>query len=461
MFVAILLYLVLVIIRPQDYPALVDSMPVPMLPLALILAALLWLVSARKRFDAPQYVLLLLFFVVMMLSNVANGWFGGALVQLNKFAPVVLAFIVFANAVHDRRRMVTAMAVLTLCAAVLAVHGIEQSRLGVGWTGIGMSQETRIQYVGIFNDPNDLGMLFVTCLPMAFYLASRGGVSRLLWWAAIVALVWGIVLTDSRGTLMATLGLLGVYVWWRKGLVFAGVVGALALVALMALPSRMQEMDVSEASAMGRVESWYEGLQMFRQHPLLGVGADLYSDHYRLTAHNSFVLVLAETGIIGFTLWLAFVGTCFRMMYVALRSPPEYVLAACEGGGSGGSGGVGDVDSEDEHEHQHEDQHQHQYADAADDGEVAAWFEDRAIAFTLFLALWGFFIAGFFLSRSYVVVLYLLAALVVAHYTAMRSRNGALPAFGLHHDLLRWPLLAVGGVVGLYVVVKVLLVLGA
>lgn len=443
MFVAMLLYLVLVIIRPQDYPALVDSMPAPLLPVALILAALLWLFSARKRFDAPQYLLLLLFFVVMMLSNVANGWFGGALVQLNKFAPVVLAFIVFANAVEDRRRMVRAMAVMTLCAAVLAVHGIEQSRLGVGWTGIGMSQETRIQYVGIFNDPNDLGLLFVTCLPMAFYLASRGGVARLLWWAAIVVLVWGIVLTDSRGTLVATLALLGVYVWWRKGLAFAGVVGALALVALMAMPSRMQEMDVSEASAMGRVESWYEGLQMFRENPLLGVGADLYSDHYRLTAHNSFVLVLAETGIIGFTLWLAFVGTCFRMMYVALRSPPDYVLAAVEGSeDTGATGGEGD-------------------AEPVDEADVAAWFEDRSIAFTLFLALCGFFTAAFFLSRSYVVVLYLLAALVVAHYTAMRSRNAALPAFGLQHDLVRWPLLAVGGVVGLYLMVKVLLAVGA
>lgn len=446
MFLAMLAYLVLVIIRPQDYPALVDSMPVPLLPVTLILAALLWLFSAGKRFDAPQYLLLLLFFVVMMLSNVANGWTGGALVQLNKFAPVVLAFIVFANAVSDRRRMVAAMAVLTLCAAVLAVHGIEQSRLGVGWTGIGMSQETRIQYVGIFNDPNDLGLLFVTCLPMAFYLASRGGVSRLLWWAAIVALVWGIVLTDSRGTLVATLCLLGVYVWWRKGVVFAGAIGVVALAGLMAMPSRMQEMDVSEASAMGRVESWYEGLQMFRQHPLLGVGADLYSDHYRLTAHNSFVLVLAETGIVGFTLWLAFVGYCFRMMFVALRTPPDYVLAAFDSGSE--AAGEGDRGTD---------------ADAweTDGQEVAAWFEDRAIAFTLFLALCGFFVAAFFLSRSYVVVLYLLAALVVAHYTAMRSHNDALPGFGLSHDLLRWPLLAVGGVVGLYVVVKVLLVLGA
>lgn len=448
MFLAVLVYLVLVLIRPQDYPALVDSISLPLLPIALVIAAIAWLFSVRKRFDAPQFPLLLLFFVVMMASNAANGWFGGALVQFNKFAPVVLAFIVFANVIHDRRRMIVTMAVFAFCAAVLALHGIEQSKLGVGWTGIGMSQETRIQYVGIFNDPNDLGLLFVTCLPMAFYLASRGGVARILWWAVIVALCYGIFLTNSRGTLVATLGLLGIYLAWRRGPVMGGIMGAVALVALMAMPSRMNELDVTEDSAMGRVESWYEGLQMFRENPVLGVGADLYSDHYPLTAHNSFVLVLAETGIIGFTIWLAFVGYCFRMMLVAIRTPPHHLADGPESGGAHEDGGNGSEAA---------------FADAGPEfeAEVADWHEDHAIALTLLLSLCGFFIAAFFLSRSYIVVLYLLAALVVAHYTAMRSRNRELPAFGLHNDLLRWPIVSVAGVVGLYVMVKVLLVVGA
>jgi hypothetical protein len=82
MFLAIVLYLVLVLIRPQDYPQLAE-LGVPMLPLALL--------------------------------------------------------------------------------------------LGVGWTGMGMIQDGRIQYVGIFNDPNDLALLFVMVLPMALYLSSRGG----------------------------------------------------------------------------------------------------------------------------------------------------------------------------------------------------------------------------------------------------------------------------------------------
>ncbi len=443
MFLAMLVYLVLVLIRPQDYPALVDSIGLPLQPIALIVAALLWLLSAHKRFDAPQYTLLLAFFLVLMVSHVFNGWFGGALEQLNKFAPTLLAFVVLANAADSRRRVRVVMGLFALCAAVLALHGIEQVKTGIGWTGIGLSQETRIQYVGIFNDPNDLGMLFVICLPMAIYLARSSGVSKLLWWAVAGTIVYGIVLTDSRGTLLAMLALFGVYLWWRRGALVAGVLGMGALVGLAALPSRVQEAGMTDASAMGRVESWYEGLQMFRAHPIFGVGPDMYSDMYRLTAHNSFVLVLAETGIIGFTVWLAFVGYCFRMMLVALRQPPQHVLDAVE------------FDAAELEGAQHVAGTPEQ-----DDGAVHAWFEDRAIALTLLLSLTGCFVAAFFLSRSYVVILYLLTALVVAHYSAMRRQDVELPAFALQADVLRWPMYSVAGVVVLYLVVKVMLAVG-
>lgn len=443
MFIAMLVYLLLVLIRPQDYPALIDGDPLPLQPVALIVAALFWLLSVRKQFDAPQYPLLLAFFLVLMASHVFNGYFGGALDQLYKFAPTLLAFVVLANAVDTRRRVRVVMGLFALCAAVLALHGIEQVRTGTGWTGVGLSQETRIQYVGIFNDPNDLGMLFVICLPMAVYLARTTRVLKPLWWVVAGTIVYGIVLTDSRGTLLACLALLGVYVWWRRGAVVAGLLGAGALAGLMALPSRVQEEGLTDDSAMGRVESWYEGLMMFREHPLFGVGPDMYSDLYRLTAHNSFVLVLAETGIVGFTLWIAFVGYCFRMMLVALRQPPQSVLDVVQGEGEGDDG------------HATADAEAETRADAAQ-----AWFQDRAIALTLLLSLVGCFVAAFFLSRSYVVIVYLLAALVVAHYTAMRRQDAALPAFPLQADLVRWPLVAAAAVVGLYLLVKVMLAVG-
>jgi len=466
MFLGMIVYLVLVLIRPQDYPGLADSIALPLLPITLMAAALCWLLSNHKRFDAPQYLLLMGFLVALMLSNIANGWFGGALVQIQHFAPTVLAFLVLANAAYSPERVRVIMGVFTVCAAILALHGIEQASVGTGWTGIGLSQGTRIQYVGIFNDPNDLGLLFVICLPMAFYLGSRGGwmgMRRLFWWLVCAVLLWGIYLTDSRGTILALLTVIGVYAWWRHGLIAAGIAGAVALVAVvMTLPSRMQQLDVSEASAAGRVDSWYTGLQLFKSNPLFGIGAERYSEYYDLTAHNSFVLVLAETGIIGFCIWLAFVGYCFKMMWTAIRQPP-HLFEQDWRSGSGGNLERGLPMAEQNLPEQHSDldstdEYDYQIGDAAI---LRSWSEDRAMALTLLLSLCGFFVSAFFLSRSYLVILYLLAALVVAHYTGMRQRNPDLPTFTLHYDLLRWPLYAAGGVLGLYLIVKALLAMSS
>lgn len=225
------------------------------------------------------------------------------------------------------------------------------------------------------------------------------------------------MLTDSRGTLLSVVALLGVWVWRRHGMVLAGVLGVVSLVAMMALPSRMQQLAVGEASAFGRVEAWYQGFQMLIGNPLFGVGAGRFAEHNaNLTAHNSFVLVLAETGFFGFTLWLASIGYCFRMTLAVLRHEPEL----------------------------------------ADEPAAAAWNDERAQAMTLFLSLVGFFSAAFFLSRSYIVLLYLLAGLVVGYYAGARERHPELPVFQLGDDLLRWPLRALASAIGLYVLVKIL-----
>ena len=109
--------------------------------------------------------------LAMMFSEAANGWWGGVLLQLQQFGPVVVAFVLLAQAIDSQRRVKIVMVVLGLCTAVLAVHGIEQKQLGIGWTGVGLIQEDgRIQYLGIFNDPNDLGMLFVAVLPMTLWI---------------------------------------------------------------------------------------------------------------------------------------------------------------------------------------------------------------------------------------------------------------------------------------------------
>jgi putative inorganic carbon (HCO3(-)) transporter len=446
MYVLVLVFVFLVLIRPQDYPVWAGAQGLPLQPAALLGAAGLWAMSRHRSLGAPQYLLVVLFMLALMLSWVANGWATGVMMVLERFGPVVVAFVMLAQAVHTRERVVGMMGMFTICACVLALHGIEQAQTGIGWTGTGLSQGTRIQYVGIFNDPNDLGMLFVMCLPMAMYLRGRthaSALGRLFWLAVAGILVYGIYLTNSRGTLLALIGLFGVHVWLRRGMLVAGVLGVCSLGLVMLLPSRLQELDVSEASAMGRVEAWYHGLQLFISSPVLGIGPGGYSDGYGLTAHNSLLLVLAEAGIVGFTLYLAILGYTLRMLLATQRG-----WAGAAAGPQDYAGGPQDWEEplavEDAEELQ---------------AREADMQEDRAIARTLLLSFCGLMITAFFLSRSYVVLPYMLLALITAQYSRMQLAQPELPRFSLVDDALRWPLLSLVSVVALYVIVKILLVI--
>lgn len=418
MFVLSLFYLILTIIRPQDYMAALAG--VPLLSGTLALATLCWLGSNAKTFAAPQYLILPAFLATLMLSEVFNHWVGGAVEQLGQFAPVVIIFFVLSAAVAvNRKRVPVTFAVIALCSMVLALHGVDQKQHGIGWTGMGMI-EGRIMYVGIFNDPNDLGLLFVAALPMTVFLSAGGGfLRRIFWLAGAALLLYGVYLTNSRGALLAVLAIVGIYVWYRRGMVTAGALSVVGLIVMQLLSSRMSELDADEESANGRVDAWYEGLHMFTSHPVFGVGAGNFTDYNYLTAHNSFVLALAETGIVGFTLWLAFVGYCFWMMVAVLRYKP--VLA--EG----------------------------------DAQQLADWQYEKRISMTLLLSLCGMFACAFFLSRTYTVVIYLVAALVVGYYVGVRRRFPGLPSLSLGDSWWRWIPIGLGSVVALFVLVTVLL----
>ncbi|GGK09067.1 O-antigen ligase family protein [Luteimonas terricola] len=422
MMLFLLIWLGLVLIRPQEYPALID-VGIPILPLAMLGALGTWVISRERRpLNQPTYLLFAVFIVVGMFTMAINGWVGGALIRLFEFLPSLFTLVLVAQAAHSPKNCLRIMWMISLCAIVLAIHGIEQVKLGQGWTGMPLVQDGRIQYVGIFSDPNDLAMLFIMAIPMALLMAGRGGLlglRRLFWWAVALTLLYGVYLTDSRGGFLAVMAMAGIWLWLRRGLIVAGTLGAAGMAGLMMLPTRMQELDAGESSAYGRIETWYDGIQMFIANPVFGVGVGNFTSHTLLTAHNSFVLVLAETGIIGYTVWLAMVGYCFLMPVTVLRRP-----AAIE-----------------DPERQH------------------LWTVERRMAMTLLISMAGFFACAFFLSRSYVILLYILLGLVTGWYGGAQERWQDLPAFSVRRDWFKWCVASVASAVALWLVVKVLFVL--
>ena len=154
-------------------------------------------------------------------------------------------------------------------------------------------------------------------LLIAFALRKRNPVWQVLLWLLVAMEAAAIWMTQSRGGLIAGLLVPGVYVirkWGAKAVVPA------AAVALPILMLGGRSGADADASTEQRYEAWATGIQMFHDHPVFGVGARNFNLHHWLTAHNSFVLTLAEMGLPGLFLFITLIYLSFKCLVVGLRT---------------------------------------------------------------------------------------------------------------------------------------------
>lgn len=180
-----------------------------------------------------------------------------------------------------------------------------------GTTSIGHG---RVRYRGVLQDPNELALAGGVGLPLAFAFgqAERRSLGRRLLGAVSFLLVLlCAVMTASRGGQLVFLAVLGAYFVHRVGL--AGLLlGAVLALPLLILGGRGGE-DAS-SSTLERLDCWAEACSMFRAHPLLGVGLGQFTEYHYMTAHNSYMLAVAELGFPGLVLFVA-------ILYCSARIP--------------------------------------------------------------------------------------------------------------------------------------------
>ncbi len=188
-------------------------------------------------------------------------------------------------------------------------------RIGLlGTTSIG---EGRIRYRGLLQDPNELALATSVALAFAFLFAARrpSRTRRMLLVLATTVVAVCVVMTKSRGGQLAFIAVVGISLARRLGrerLVRLAIASAPVVLVMMTLGGRSGA--EADESAELRILAWREGLRMFAEHPLLGVGQDHFTLYHGYTAHNSYVLTAAELGLIGFVLWSA-------MLYLAIKIP--------------------------------------------------------------------------------------------------------------------------------------------
>jgi O-antigen ligase len=166
------------------------------------------------------------------------------------------------------------------------------------------SIEDRVRYRGELHDPNELGMtvcIGAFAMLIGFANQRRKPLTMVVAGGGALIVLYCVQLTMSRGAILVFALVIGVYAVRRFGI--AGMIaGGMAALPLMMLGGRSGE--AADASTRLRYEAWSAGLQMFKSSPIFGVGQRQFSEHHYMTAHNSYVLALAELGYVGFVLFI-------------------------------------------------------------------------------------------------------------------------------------------------------------
>jgi O-antigen ligase len=164
------------------------------------------------------------------------------------------------------------------------------------------SDHGRVRFRGTLQDPNELSLAVCVALPFAFAFLDRRRTALRAALLVGVTILFAVctVMSGSRGGQLVFLAVLGVYFLRRFGWRGLALAVVLAL-PLLALGGR-SDAD-AESSTMERLECWREGIRMFFANPIFGVGKGQFTEHHFLTAHNSFVLAVAELGAPGLFLF--------------------------------------------------------------------------------------------------------------------------------------------------------------
>lgn len=191
------------------------------------------------------------------------------------------------------------------------------------------------RYSAAGTSPDDLGAILAIGIPMAWYLANSKRNSKFSYvlkvvnYAYIPAALMGISLSATRLALVATIpgivfglaSLTQVKLSTRITIFLFLIVAAYYLLPLIPQESFQRlgttGTEISSGDLNGRVELWRQGIVAFEEHPLLGVGSNMYRsvNTENKVAHNSFISVLVELGLVGIVLFGITLAIAIRQIF--------------------------------------------------------------------------------------------------------------------------------------------------
>lgn len=319
-----LTYIALNLLSPGDiFPDLKDFR------LALVAALASIPLAGLERLQHPelgklrvQFVLVLLFFGWALGSWFPHGGLGANVRTLLELSSNVIVYFVGVMLLSSPARLNALRIVLVLVAIYVLINafwGIPYARATGVTTPYDLTWDTaydpgshvhdvRIRGLGMLNDPNVFGQYLLMILPMLYVSRKDSGLG--VGWLLAIPVTFlfliGVYFTGSRGAEMGVAALFGMYLIGKskiKGF-FVSIVFAIFLLLVI---NTTRSRTITMSQGMDRLAIWSDGMSYVKHSPIWGNGWGSFPDMQGMTAHNSFLLVAAELGIIGFFLWTSII----------------------------------------------------------------------------------------------------------------------------------------------------------
>ncbi len=316
----------------------------------LMIFVLMGMMAQTARTKKPLFgknslnILFMVWCIIAMVSIVRGFLFYGEwatplafIVEAKRWiTPITLFYLAF-NALDDRESIKNAVRIMIVTITVVGLMATyDYINVGVG------TSLDKARIGGIAEQPNQLAAFFVYYMfyAIAFFLMQIGSFRA---WSLLIPIgitLRGLQVTFSRGGYLAfAVGLLALTFFRNKVLFFLAIVLlVLAITNPAILPEGVQYRlgqtvakdydptydnaleDNLESSSAKRIEIWKTGWEMIKDKPILGWGYQTFRpvlvqyrpEVGRFDAHNSYIILAAEMGMISPIIFLIIIAVLLR-----------------------------------------------------------------------------------------------------------------------------------------------------
>lgn len=323
----------------------------------------LYLVKNKVKFNIEYYEIILLAFIMyggctaIYASDLISTlrMFVGSLVMFFCYISVKIYFLNYNFKILDVERIFyLASLSFIIISLVMYIYGMYiisddfKSYEHVRVAGVFVERATP-RLIGLVNDPN-IFVVFAT--PLFFYSLFKINKS-FFYFIALTLTALCILLSLSRGGILAiTLIAFMCFllrltmsiakgrlnkktIFWFFILSVTTIIVFYFLNVSSSISSIIEKRVSTISSGSGRIEIWKNLLSLWSESPIFGIGWYNFL-HYNIElfgrenyAHNAYLEVLVETGVIGFAIYLSFILAVLYKTIVLTRKNPELNYLFC------------------------------------------------------------------------------------------------------------------------------------